>query len=107
MLTTAIRHFGQDIARSRALLQHSVAMPAGPVKDDIMRAAWMMAVGACDAYFSDAYGDLISRVLRAKDLQRGVNIPDRLNRLKVPVLAVIRQAGGGWRWRPMGTGVAA
>lgn len=28
----------------------------------------MMAVGACDAYFSDAYADLISRTLRAKEL---------------------------------------
>ena len=59
----------------------------------------MMAVGALDAYFSDAYADLIARTLRAKDLQPAIAIPDRLNNLKVPVTAVLRQAHGGWRWR--------
>lgn len=59
----------------------------------------MMAVGACDAYFSDAYADLTSRALRAKDLQPGIAIPDRLNNLRVPVTAILRQARGGWRWR--------
>ena len=58
-----------------------------------------MGVGATDAYFSDAYADLISRALRAKDLQNSVAIPDRLNNLKIPVTAVLRQAKGGWRWR--------
>jgi hypothetical protein len=59
----------------------------------------MMAVGACDAYFSDAYADLISRALRAKDLEPAIGIPDRLNNLKVPVTAILREARGGWRWR--------
>jgi hypothetical protein len=59
----------------------------------------MMAVGACDAYFSDAYGDLISRTLRAKDLQASVVIEGPLKNLRIPVIAVLRQARGGWRWR--------
>ena len=59
----------------------------------------MMGVGACDAYFCDAYADLIGRTLSAKDIQREIDIPDRLNNLKIPVIAVIRQANGGWRWR--------
>ena len=59
----------------------------------------MMAVGASDAYFCDAYADLIARTLQAKQLQPTVTIPDRLSKLKVPVIAVIRQAEGGWRWR--------
>ncbi len=59
----------------------------------------MMAVGACDAYFSDAYADLIARALRAKDLEPEVAIPDRLNNLKVPVVAVLRNSKDGWRWR--------
>jgi hypothetical protein len=59
----------------------------------------MMGVGACDAYFSDAYADLITRTLRAKDLQPNIKLPNRLNNLKLPVTAFIRDSTGGWRWR--------
>lgn len=99
MLATALRHFLEDIDRARSLVTHAQGQPAGTLKDDVLRAGWMMAVGACDAYFSDAYADLISRALRAKDLQPAVAIPDRLNNLKVPVTAILTPAAGGWRWR--------
>lgn len=99
MLDTAKAHFNQDLVRARALCTHALGLPAGVLRDDVLRAAWMMGVGACDAYFSDAYADLISRALRAKDIQPAIAIPDRLNNLKVPVTAVLRQAHGGWRWR--------
>lgn len=99
MLTTAIAHFNDDITRARALRAHALAVPAGVLPSDILRAAWMMAVGACDAYFSDAYADLVSRAIRAKELQPAVAIPDRLNNLKLPVTALLRPASGGWRWR--------
>jgi hypothetical protein len=59
----------------------------------------MMAVGASDAYFCDAYGDLLARALRAKSIQPGVQIPDRLNNLKVPVITVLSGTHEGWRWR--------
>lgn len=99
MLNTALNHFTSDITRARGLHAHAVGLPAGIIRDDILRSSWMMAVGACDAYFSDAYADLISRALRAKELQPAITIPDRLNNLKVPVTAIIRPAGAGWRWR--------
>ena len=99
MLRAAKQHFDEDIGRATALLTHVRGLPAGTLRDDILRAAWMMAVGACDAYFCDAYGDLIARTLRAKELQPDINIPDRLNNLRVPVIAVIGQGHGGWRWR--------
>jgi hypothetical protein len=99
MLNTALTHFNNDIARSRAMHAHAVGLAHGVLRDDILRGAWMMAVGACDAYFSDAYADLVSRAIRAKELQSAVHIPDRLNNLMVPVTAVLRQANGGWRWR--------
>ena len=99
MLNTAKQHFDEDISRARALCGHARALAPGLLADDILRASWMMGVGACDAYFSDAYADLISRTLRAKDLEPLVAIPDRLNNLKVPVTAVLRHAPGGWRWR--------
>jgi len=99
MLTTASRHFDQDMARACALRQHAHTIAADPLGSDVRRAAWMMAVAAADAYFCDAYADVISRSLRAKGLEPSVPIPDRLARLKVPVVAVIRPASGGWRWR--------
>jgi hypothetical protein len=86
--------------RALALWTDAQARPQGGLHDDILRAAWMMGVGACDAYFSDAYADLIARALRAKEMQPEVDIPDRLNNLKVPVVSVIRGVDlGGWRWR--------
>lgn len=99
MLATAQTHFLEDLDRARCLVAHTQGQPAGRLKDDMLRAGWMMAVGACDAYFSDAYADLVSRALRAKDLQPAVAIPDRLNNLKVPVTAILTPARGGWRWR--------
>jgi hypothetical protein len=99
LLKTAQKHFADDLVRARALLVHASAQPAGTLKDDVLRAALMMAVGACDAYFCDVFADVISRVLRAKDLEPKVSIPDRLNSLKVPVVAILSQKVGGWRWR--------
>lgn len=99
MLETARSHFQEDIQRARALQTHAGAMPTGVLSDDLLRSAWMMAVGACDAYYSDAYADLVSRALRAKELEPKIEIPDKLNNLKVPAIAVLRHASGGWRWR--------
>jgi hypothetical protein len=99
VLATAKRHFEDDVQRSRDLLDHARLLPRDQLRDDILRASWMMAVGACDAFFCDAYADLVSRALRAKDLQRNIAVPDRLGNLRIPAIAVIRQASGGWRWR--------
>src|SRR5260221_3254779 len=99
MLDNTKAQFVENTVRANALVVHAQAQPNGILRDDILRAAWMMAVGACDTYFADAYADLISRALRAKDLQPAIQIPDRLNNLRVPVTAVLRQAHGGWRWR--------
>lgn len=99
MLTTPQKHFNEDITRARNLLIHAKTQPPNILRDDIIRAAWMMAVGASDAYFCDTYADLITRTLQAKDLEPSIDIPDRLSKLKVPVIAVIRQSTGGWRWR--------
>lgn len=98
ILETAKQHFDQDIVRANNLLAHARGLDAGEVCDDILRLVWMMAVGASDAYFSDAYADLVARTLKAKDIQPGVSLPDRLNNLKVPVIAVIRDSPS-WRWR--------
>ena len=99
MLDTPLQHFTQDISRAKALVNHAQAVRIEMLRDDILRAAWMMAVGSCDAYFSDAYADLLSRTIRAKELQPAITLPERLNDTKVPVTAIISEARGGWRWR--------
>jgi hypothetical protein len=99
MLTTAKVHFNEDLARATELLDHARPLQNGMLRDDILRGAWMMAVGASDAYFCDAHGDLIARTLRAKSLQTAVVFPDRLNNLRVPVIAVLGGTHEGWRWR--------
>lgn len=91
-------HFQEDMSHAHALLEHAKSRRSG-LKEDILRACWMMAVGACDAFFCDAYCDLVARALRAKDLEPDVQVPDRLGDLRVPAITVIRRAAGGWRWR--------
>ncbi len=100
ILATARQHFGQDMARARELRQHATQQAGGELRNDVMRAAWMMGVGASDAFFCDAYADLIARTLQAKQLQPTVALPDRLLNLKVPVISVVRGAAtDNWRWR--------
>ena len=98
VLATAFAHFKGDMSRARAILDHARSLADGTLKKDVLRAAWMFAVGAADAFFSDAYADLVARTLRAKDLAPGVPSPDRLGNLKVPVVAIIRR-NDSWRWR--------
>ena len=60
----------------------------------------MFAVGALDAYFCDAFADILARVLNCKREEPVVPIPNNLEGLRVPVLAVIKDANGeSWKWR--------
>jgi hypothetical protein len=100
MMDTARNHFDQDAARARNLLAAAACTNHAPqVQTDILRASWMTAVGAIDAFFSDVYADLISRMIRIIEKEPGVNIPDRWKNLKMPVAAVLSPASSGWRWR--------
>ena len=100
ILETPKRHFDEDILRARNLVTHATPLAAGTLRDDIMRAAWMTGVGSADAYFCDAYADLIARTLQAKQHDAAIDIPDRLLNLRIPVVTVIRQAANdNWRWR--------
>ena len=70
MPQTALRHFQEDIKRARALVRHAagLACPSDAerlLRDDVLRSAWMFAVGALDAYFCDAYTDLVATTINA------------------------------------------
>ena len=61
---TALAHFAEDIARARAIVAHAQTLPISTAAEqmlcgDLLRSAWMFAVGALDAYFCDAYTDLV------------------------------------------------
>ena len=100
ILQTPKNHFNEDIGRAKAVLSYMNGLPHGAVKNEVSRLAWMMAVGALDAYFCDAYGDLIARTLRAKQREPDINIKNRLENLLVPAMILIRSnPSDGWRWR--------
>ncbi len=106
MPETAITPFREDIARAKTLVTHarplpSTAAPDKLLRDDILRSAWMFAVGAMDAYFCDAYTDLITAMLQGKTYEPAIQLPDFVGRVKIPVTAVlvnypVRQ---NWKWR--------
>src|SRR5262245_1332629 len=97
ILQTPINHFTEDIQRAKDLRAYAEGLGAGPIKNDILRASWMMAVGALDAYFCDAYGDLLARTFRAKRVQPGVELPKKMKNITVPIPVVLdNDLSGGW-----------
>jgi hypothetical protein len=69
--TTAFNHFEQDIGRARAIVAHAERLPHGTaaeqlLRSDLWRSAWMFGVGALDAYFYDAYTDIVAATIIAK-----------------------------------------
>jgi hypothetical protein len=105
MSTTPIRHFGEDIQRAKELVAHAQAIVLhrtnGKLHDDILRGAWMMAIGALDAYFCDAYGDLLSRSITAKALQSTVKVSKKIERVELPLSTYFNPYAkrDNWRWR--------
>lgn len=100
LLGTARKHFDNDLCRARELASHADAICASVLRNDIFRAAWMMSVGAADAFFCDVYADLIARTLQAKQLQDSLQLSDRMLNLRVPAIAVVGPAASAnWRWR--------
>lgn len=106
MPNTAKKHFNEDIARATALLDHASGMALTTAsdllaRDDILRSAWMFAVGAMDAYFSDAYGDIVAAILIAKNREARVTLPSSVLSIDMPVAVVLSpyKARQNWRWR--------
>lgn len=98
ILETAKAHFDEDIERACDIRDRADAMPENRLKGDLLRSAWMISVGAADAFYCDAYADLVSRTLRAKSHQSSGRLPDRLGGLRVPIVAVLNSANS-WQWR--------
>ena len=98
ILETAKAHFDEDIERACEIRDHADGLPESRLKGDLLRSAWMISVGGADAFYCDAYADLVSRTLRAKTHQSSGHLPDRLGGLRVPIVAVLNTANS-WQWR--------
>ncbi|MBX9627915.1 MAG: hypothetical protein K2X82_29215 [Gemmataceae bacterium] len=106
MPTTARNHFRQDIARARGLVAAADPMPAGTpaeqlLRDDLLRAGWMFAVGALDAYFSDAYTDVVAATIISKERHPPLTLPKFFLDIRFPVRALLQpyKSRPNWRWR--------
>jgi len=106
ILQTPISHFDGDTQRARNLRLHAETWPPGELRRDIFRASWMTAVGSFDAYFCDAYGDLLARTFRAKMVQPEIELPNRMKNITVPIPIILTSdLSGGWAWRMIARGL--
>ncbi|MDR3638885.1 MAG: hypothetical protein P4L84_34085 [Isosphaeraceae bacterium] len=106
MPTTPKAHFDEDIARALSIVNVADGLPAANdaerlVRDDVLRSAWMFAVGAMDAYFCDAYVAVLARTLRGKQLQPNINLPAFIRSIKIPIGSILASytRRPNWRWR--------
>ncbi len=105
MPATALGHFTEDTGRARAILAHAETMPATSdaerlLRSDLFRSAWMFAVGALDAYFCDAYTDIVAHALSSKSRQPTVTLPEFFYGIKLPIRAILEEyTYQNWRWR--------
>ena len=100
LLDTPICHFHEDINRAQNLLIHAQQISNDVLKDDVLRAACMLAVGSLDAFFCDAYADLLSRTYRAKIHQPEIELTTKMKNLKLPAIIFLeKNPNSGWLWR--------
>jgi len=93
-MTTARRHFDEDITRAEAVLAHarSQEQASSPARliGDIRLSAVAMAVGALDAYFCDAYVDCLTSVLHAYVTSQWVgDLPSSYAKKELPAGVVL------------------
>lgn len=102
---TALQHFHEDIARAKAIVAHADPQTCtNPteqlLRSDLLRSAWMFSVGALDAYFCDAYTDLVAATASSKSRQPTIALPEWVYDINVPIRAVLEEYNNkNWRWR--------
>lgn len=105
MPATAHQHFTEDIARAKAIVAHADQLPHDTqskslLRSDLLRGAWMFAVGALDAYFCDAYTDIIAATASSNARQPSIILPDWFYDIKFPLRAILEKYDNeNWRWR--------
>src|SRR5438093_7247905 len=105
MPATAVQYFKDDISRAEAIRAHADTLPTGTepeqlLRSDLLRSAWMFAVGALDAYFCDAYTDVVAATANSKSRQPTIILPEWVYDIKFPIRAVLEEYdNANWRWR--------
>lgn len=105
MPATALQHFREDMDRARAIVAHADPLPGRTdaekaLRSDLLRSGWMFAVAALDAYFCDAYTDLIAATAISKSRQPTILLPDWVGDIKFPLRAILEKYDyENWRWR--------
>lgn len=106
MPRTARVHFEEDISRAKELVRTATHLPSRAartkkVHDDVLRSAWMFGVGAADAYFCDAYADLIASSFICKDTQRDIELGAKIDAMEFPVSTYFSsyEVRDNWKWR--------
>lgn len=105
MPATALLHFTEDIARARAIVAHTDPLPRVTPDEkllcsDLLRSAWMFAVGGLDAYFCDAYTDIIAATASSKSRQPAITLPEWVYEVRFPLRAILESYDNeNWRWR--------
>lgn len=112
MPSTAKKHFDEDIGRARALVEQAHLLPdthppSKLLKEDVLRSGIMFGVGAVDAYFCDAYADIVAKILRAKTSQNDILLPPAIENTVLPVSAFFHPASDreNWKWRMAARGI--
>lgn len=60
----------------------------------------MFAVGALDAYFCDAYTDIIAATASSKSRQPAIALPEWVYEVRFPLRAILEEYDNqNWRWR--------
>ena len=105
MPATALQHFEEDIARARSIVAHADPLPRTNdaerlLRSDLLRSAWMFAVGALDAYYCDAYTDIVAATANSKSRPPEIALPEWVYEIKFPIRAILQQYDNpNWRWR--------
>src|SRR5579863_8877984 len=99
-------HFQQDISRAGAMVAHADSLPNATAAEqllraDLLRSGWMFAVGALDAYFCDAYTDIVAATIIAKSRHPALTLPEFFQDIRFPVRAILEPYANNvnWRWR--------
>ncbi len=71
------------------------------LRSDLLRSGWMFAIGAIDAYFCDAYTDIVAATIISKSRHQAAILPDFFYEIRFPVRAILEPyaMNDNWRWR--------
>ncbi len=79
------KHFDDDIVRAEAVLSHAGGgLASQTLADDICRASVVLAVASLDAYFCDAYVDVLTCAFRAHRAGTLVKLPKQYAKESLP-----------------------